>query len=86
MLTGPADVGKTCVWDAEYASGDKARREQIRPGISFIVDLKAGRPIFFVAVCGSDAPFDFAQGRLCPTPLILTSTLCSRLTVRTGGR
>ena len=24
-----------------------------------------------VGVCGSDTPFDFAQGRLCPTPLIL---------------
>ena len=67
MLTGPADVGNTCVWDAEYASGDKARREQTRLGINFIVDLKAGTPFF--CPCGPDTPFDFAQGNLCPTPL-----------------
>jgi hypothetical protein len=50
MLTGPAAVGKTCVCDAVYASGDKARREQTRLGINFIVDLKAGRPFSFLLV------------------------------------
>jgi hypothetical protein len=66
VLTGPADVGKTCVWDAEYASGDKARREQIKLGINFIVDLRAGRPSFSFLPCGSallsDA-FDFDSTR-----------------------
>ena len=28
ILTGPADVGKTCVWDAEYASGTKQKESR----------------------------------------------------------